>query len=146
MTKAPQISSLSQKFVTTVFLLCTAFIPQIQAESLANTNASDSRVIIALGVIENATKTELTNVQVIHRPTGAIVGFSPVLPGKRAELGLPPRKLMADIAVISWVQLGEKHLVTLDIPKQSTDGSNGEMMLLYTVLPSGKVTAELRGK
>jgi len=134
-----------QKLVSAVFILLSGFTTQILATPLDVNNDHNESPNITLGAIENATRTKLTDVQVIHRPTGALVGFSPILPGKRAELGIPSSKLRADIAIISWTQLGEKHTITLDMPKKPIGESSSEMMLLYTVHPSGHVTAELKG-
>lgn len=98
---------------------------------------------IVLGVIENATRFEVTNVRVIHRPTGALVGFSPILPFQKAELGIPPRQLMSNIAIVSWTHQGERYEVTLDIPRESAQGMEGEMILLYTIGLLGDISVKL---
>ncbi|MBL4707948.1 MAG: hypothetical protein JKY48_05845 [Flavobacteriales bacterium] len=112
----------------------------------AFTYSAKDRAIVKRGVIENMTTTMLEQVEVLHLPTRAITSVSAIYPGTSAEIGFRPTQLLADYAVLSWVQKGKQMKVDLEVPQVAEARNKGPLTLVYRVFPDSHVTVQLEYK
>jgi len=102
-----------------------------------------SAVRLCGGVIENSAGRPLEQVRVEHRPTNRVIATSPLLPGRAFQLGFAERDLLAESAVLTWIDpiLGPRQ-AAVALPR--TAPSAGPHELVYTVTAGGSVTVSLR--
>ena len=120
-------------------LICTSLVALLLA--CARPNITLERVIV-----QNDTARKITEVKVRHEPTRRFGKVSAILPQKSLEIGLGRVQLQARQAVVSWRDSdGREWSVELDIPYDRSVAKEGQKMsLIYTITPSGRVTAHLQ--
>ncbi len=109
----------------------------------AHRSSLENRAIVRRGIIENMTTVMLEDVKVLHLPTRFITSVSTIHPKTSAEIGLRPTQLVADFAVISWVERGQHMEVRLDIPQIEPERDKGSLILVYRIFSGGRVSAQL---
>jgi len=97
-------------------------------------------------LVKNASDWKITEVKVRHIPTNRIGAVSAILPQKSLDIGFPKQPLLADRAIIRWIDgQGQKRSDELDIPYDAAAAkAERSMSLTYILLPSGSVTAHLQ--
>lgn len=97
-------------------------------------------------LVKNASAFKVTDVKLRHIPTNRIGSVSAILPNESLDIGFPKQPLLADRAIIRWVD-GQSHGRSdeLDIPYDAAVAESGKpMSLIYILHPSGSVTAHLQ--
>lgn len=122
-------------FVSVLFILFIALSgcskPPVMADRVLVKNDSDWKV---------------TAVKVQHIPTNRIGAVSAILPQESLDIGFPKQPLVADRAIIRWVDgQGQNRSDELKIPYDATAArAERTMSLTYILLPSGSVIAHLQ--
>ncbi|MDH3869647.1 MAG: hypothetical protein OET08_09760 [Desulfuromonadales bacterium] len=122
-------------FVSVLFILFIALSgcskPPVMADRVLVKNDSDWKV---------------TAVKVQHIPTNRIGAVSAILPQESLDIGFPKQPLLADRAIIRWVDgQGQNRSDELEIPYDATAArAERTMSLTYILLPSGSVIAHLQ--
>ena len=122
-------------FVSVLFILFIALSgcskPPVMADRVLVKNDSDWKV---------------TAVKVQHIPTNKIGAVSAILPQESLDIGFPKQPLLADRAIIRWVDgQGQNRSDELEIPYDATAArAERTMSLTYILLPSGSVIAHLQ--
>jgi len=122
-------------FVSVLFILFIALSgcskPPVMADRVLVKNDSDWKV---------------TAVKVQHIPTNRIGAVSAILPQESLDIGFPKQPLVADRAIIRWVDgQGQNRSDELEIPYDATAArAERTMSLTYILLPSGSVIAHLQ--
>ena len=102
-------------------------------------------ILLNRAVVLNATNSQISAVRVLHEPTHKTGSVSAILPQKTLVLGFPGQPMLAERAVVSWQDTsGQTTEVTLDLPYDQAVAKEGRhMQLIYTIHPTGTVTAHL---
>jgi hypothetical protein len=89
---------------------------------------------------------KVTEVKVRHIPTNRIGAVNAILPNESLNLGFPKQPLLADRAIIRWIDgQGQNRSDELDIPYDAAAAkAERTLSLTYILLPSGSVTAHLQ--
>ena len=97
-------------------------------------------------LVKNASDWKVTEVKVRHIPTNRIGAVNAILPNESLNLGFPKQPLLADRAIIRWIDgQGQNRSDELDIPYDAAAAkAERTMSLTYILLPSGSVTAHLQ--
>ena len=109
----------------------------------AHQTSGGHRTIVSRGIIKNMTAVMLKEIELVHLPTNFITRVSAIYPKTDAEIGFRPATIRADIAVLSWVEKGQKMRVQLDIPQAGEDEDGQPLMLVYRVYSGGRVAVRL---
>ena len=97
-------------------------------------------------LVKNASDWKVTEVKVRHIPTNRIGAVNAILPHESLNLGFPKQPLLADRAIIRWIDgQGQNRSDELDIPYDAAAAkAERTLSLTYILLPSGSVTAHLQ--
>lgn len=97
-------------------------------------------------LVKNDSDWKVTAVKVQHIPTNRIGAVSAILPQESLDIGFPKQPLVADRAIIRWVDgQGQNRSDELEIPYDATAArAERTMSLTYILLPSGSVIAHLQ--
>ena len=97
-------------------------------------------------LVKNASDWKVTEVKVRHIPTNRIGAVNAILPNESLNLGFPKQPLLADRAIIRWIDgQGQNRSDELDIPYDAAAAkAERTMSLTYILLPSGSVKAHLQ--
>jgi len=97
-------------------------------------------------LVKNDSDWKVTAVKVQHIPTNRIGAVSAILPQESLDIGFPKQPLLADRAIIRWVDgQGQNRSDELEIPYDATAArAERTMSLTYILLPSGSVIAHLQ--
>ena len=97
-------------------------------------------------LVKNASDWKVTEVKVRHIPTNRIGAVNAILPNESLNLGFPKQPLLADRAIIRWIDgQGQNRSDELDIPYDAAAAkAERTVSLTYILLPSGSVTAHLQ--
>jgi hypothetical protein len=97
-------------------------------------------------LVKNASDWKVTEVKVRHIPTNRIGAVNAILPNESLNLGFPKQPLLADRAIIRWIDgQGQNRSDELDIPYDAAAAkAERTLSLTYILLPSGSVTAHLQ--
>ena len=97
-------------------------------------------------LVKNASDWKVTEVKVRHIPTNRIGAVNAILPHESLNLGFPKQPLLADRAIIRWIDgQGQNRSDELDIPYDAAAAkAERTLSLTYILLPSGSVTAHLK--
>src|SRR5210317_1091310 len=97
-------------------------------------------------LVKNDSDWKVTAVKVQHIPTNRIGAVSAILPQESLDIGFPKQPLLADRAIIRWVDgQGQNRSDELDIPYDAVAAkAEKSMSLTYILHPSGSVTAHLQ--
>ena len=97
-------------------------------------------------LVKNASDWKVTEVKVRHIPTNRIGAVNAILPHESLNLGFPKQPLLADRAIIRWIDgQGQNRSDELDIPYDAAAAkAEKAMSLTYILHPSGSVTAHLQ--
>lgn len=104
------------------------------------TGCSSSNTVVNKGVIENHSKQEVTDVSVLHLPTHVVVGLSGILPGSEAQIGISARELVAEQAVLRWIENGIRHQVTFELAEFQHIQDESSHILVFRIYENGKAT------
>lgn len=107
------------------------------------TSAGNSKLFIKRGIVQNMTAETITNLQLLHLPSRAVVTISPVLPHQQAEIGFRPTELKAISAELQWVQKRHVFRKKIDIPQWQDVHSDAYYSLVYRIHAGGEVTVHL---
>ena len=113
---------------------------------VALSGCSKTPVMADRVLVKNASDWKVTEVKVRHIPTNRIGAVNAILPQKSLDIGFPKQPLLADRAIIRWIDgQGQKRSDELDIPYDAAAAkAERSMSLTYILLPSGSVTAHLQ--
>ena len=122
-------------FVNVLFILFVAL-----------SGCSKTPVMADRVLVKNDSDWKVTEVKVQHIPTNRIGAVSAILPQESLDIGFPKQPLLADRAIIRWVDgQGQNRSDELDIPYDATAAkAERTMCLIYILLPSGSVIAHLQ--
>ena len=122
-------------FVNVLFILFVAL-----------SGCSKTPVMADRVLVKNDSDWKVTAVKVQHIPTNRIGAVSAILPQESLDIGFPKQPLLADRAIIRWVDgQGQNRSDELDIPYDATAAkAERTMCLIYILLPSGSVIAHLQ--
>ena len=102
------------------------------------------QVVLDRAVIRNDTARIITEVKVLHEPTGKTGSVNMILPQRSLELGFAGQPMRGKHAIITWRDHeGRQRRIELALPRGRTTGEGRPMSLIYTIHPSGEVTVEL---
>lgn len=128
--------------LVSLFYLLSASGCTTSGWSNANSLQDDS-FLISRGIIKNTSRYEISDVNILHLPTRAIAGVSAILPHTAAEMGISPRKLKADSAVLTWHQQAQQYEVKLVLPKEPVRSESTYFMIVYEIFPGGEAVVSL---
>ena len=122
-------------FVSVLFILFVAL-----------SGCSKTPVMADRVLVKNASDWKVTEVKVRHIPTNRIGAVNAILPHESLNLGFPKQPLLADRAIIRWIDgQGQNRSDELDIPYDASAAkAERTLSLTYILLPSGSVTAHLQ--
>lgn len=132
-----KIGSIHIRWVKSRTILCALMLPTLISCGMW-AGRSDEIPIIDRGIIENKTPNAILNVKLRHLPTNAIAGLSSILPGSRLDMGMSPKGLLADEAILEWVEKEIHHQQRLTLSAPVSSDSSVRWTLIYTVLPDGQ--------
>jgi hypothetical protein len=102
-------------------------------------------IVLDRAVVRNDTARIITEVKVLHEPTGKAGAVNMIMPQSTFELGFAGAPMRGKRAIITWRDYeGRQRGVELSLPRGPATGERRDMMsLIYTIHPSGEVTVEL---
>lgn len=103
---------------------------------------NSQRVLICGGRIHNAAGRELSDITIVHQPTGQMLRNNLLPAESDVDLAFADRELRATSATIEWNDtVGGPQQVTLALP--SNGGTAGPQRLIYEIHGAGQVQARL---
>jgi hypothetical protein len=104
------------------------------------------QVILDRAIVQNDTARIITEVKVLHEPTGKTGSVNMILPQSSFELGFAGAPMQGKRGIITWTDhVGRQRKIELSLPRGPATGEGRAMMsLIYTIRPSGEVTVELK--
>ncbi|MBT8145713.1 MAG: hypothetical protein KJN90_02615 [Gammaproteobacteria bacterium] len=103
----------------------------------------DDGLLVSRGVIENASPGEIVDVSVMHLPTRVVANVSAILPYTTAEMGIRPRQMQAESAILTWRERGQQYQVRLRLPTEPVASESGYVMVVYRLLSGGQAAVSL---
>lgn len=102
-------------------------------------------VVLDHAVIRNETPAIISDVQVVHEPTGKTGAVNMILPQRSFELGFAGQPLRAKRAIITWNDHeGHGRRSEVDLPSPPAISPNGQYYsLIYSIHPAGVVRVQL---
>ncbi len=99
-------------------------------------------VTLDKAIIHNATPGVITDVNVLHEPTGKTGGVNIILPGRSLNIGFSGQPMLAKQAIITWRDSsGKKRRSEVSLPyDQKASWEQRPISLVYVIQPSGNVT------
>jgi hypothetical protein len=96
-------------------------------------------------VVLNDTAGIISEVTVLHEPTGKIGVANMILPQRSLDLGFSRQPMLAKEAIVTWRDHdGRQRQVLVTLPgDRDALGEGKTNSLVYTIHPSGDVTVEL---
>ena len=109
------------------------------------TGCAAKYVMLDRAVVRNDTGGIITDVKVVHEPTGKTGGVNMILPQMSFELGFAGQPMLAKRAIITWKDHKDirrrSEVVLPDRPDASKQGQSHS--LVYTIKPTGGVVVHL---
>ncbi|MBV1929777.1 MAG: hypothetical protein KUG81_09750 [Gammaproteobacteria bacterium] len=105
--------------------------------------AGTGKTTINWGIIENLTLNVLQEVTIRHLPTGVVTSTSAILTGQRVDIGLPVSELLAESAIVSWLEQGRNYQVKLALPRSMDGKGSAPQVLVYRIYSGGRATVNL---
>lgn len=105
-------------------------------------------VMLDHAVIRNDTAGIISDVQVVHEPTGKTGAINLILPQKSFELGFAGQPMLAKRAIITWNDHeGHRRRSAVGLPAKPDISRNGESYsLVYSIQPGGVVNVHLENQ
>ena len=102
-------------------------------------------IMLDHAVIRNETPGVISDVQVVHEPTGKTGAVNMILPQRSFELGFAGQPLRAKRAIITWNDHeGQGRRSEADLPAPPAISPNGQYYsLIYSIHPAGVVRVQL---
>ena len=125
-----------RKFLISLFI--AFFLPAISG-------CTSRHLIIDRAIVRNETPGIITDVKVIHEPTGKSGAVNMILPNKTFELGFAGQPMFGKHAIITWKDY-EGHLrkFVTPLPKnRDAKGKGNNYILVYTIQTKGDVSIHL---
>ncbi len=117
----------------------------VLALSLALTGCATPHLMLDRAVVRNATAGTITDVRVLHEPTGKLGKVNFILPRKSFNIGFSGQPLLGKHAIVTWKdQEGMKRKAEITLPYHKTAANKGRAMtLVYVIHPAGNVLVQL---
>jgi hypothetical protein len=93
----------------------------------------------------NVSGAPLSDVRIVHEPTGRFFAVGTLLPGRSFFLDFRERELVAQSAVVSWTDAsGRPHEDRLDMRGVGQPGSGRPLRITYVIGEDGEAVVEVR--
>ena len=114
--------------------------------AIALAGCARPRVMLDRVLVQNSTKSVITEVSVHHEPTNKFGATNIVLPQSAMDIGFSKSPMLADTAVIGWKdESGHQWQETLKLPYDRDIAENGQPMnLVYVIRAPGNVIVLLQ--
>ena len=112
---------------------------------LALTGCATPHQMLNRAVVHNATSGIITDVRVVHEPTGKSGKVSTILPRRSLEIGFSEHPMLGRHAIVTWKdQDGMRRKAGVALPSPKTAAKEGRAMtLVYIIEPAGNVSVQL---
>ena len=102
-------------------------------------------IVLDRAVVRNDTAWIITEVKVLHEPTGKTGFVNMILPQRSLELGFAGQPMLAKEAIITWKDHeGWRRKAKVDLPdNRDASGEEQTNSLVYTIKPAGDVRVHL---
>ena len=96
---------------------------------------------INLGIIENKTQWEVSDIKVTHYPMQTVANFSYILPHSSAQLGFSERAFLAESGTLSWTHGTKRFQQSFDLGNRAKALEKGQKYtIVYRIFKGGKAT------
>ena len=112
----------------------------------ASMGCAERRVVmICAADAVNVSGAPLSDVRIVHEPTGRFFAVGTLLPGRSFFLDFRERELLAQSAVVSWTDAaGRPHEERLDIDGFGLASSGRPLRIVYVIRDDGRAAVEAR--
>lgn len=122
----------SKNIKSIIAILVAFFLPTFSG-------CASKQVILDRAVVRNDTPGMITEVKVVHEPTGKTGAVSMILPHNAFELGFAGQPMLGERAIVTWRD-HEGYLRKFEAPlpdNPDTKAKGKNFILIYTIQPAG---------
>ena len=90
------------------------------------------------GIIKNNSTNDISDVSILYLPTRKTIGFSDILANQEAILGIAPRELLADQALLSWTEMDNSYEVLFSLRRYQVNQTGRLNIMVFEIYANGQ--------